>query len=106
MSTGCLSTRRPKLPILELTPLSSQRPSSEGVLEWFNVVNPQPCQWTELATAVQRCYYGEKGLTLAGVELDEWLDEFRAFDEAKTAEVTEHCPALIKLLDFFEGDGG
>ncbi len=92
--------------ILELSPLSSQRPSNEGVLGCFHSLNPQPRQWKELATAVQRYYSGEKGLTLAGVGLGEWLGELRAFDEAKTAEVTEHCPALIKLLDFFGGDEG
>ncbi len=48
----------------------------------FDVMNPQPCPWRELATVVQR-YFGERALTPAGVELGEWLGELRAFDKQR-----------------------
>ena len=52
----------------------------------LNVLNPQPCQWKDLATVVQR-YYDERGLTVAGVALGEWLASSEPFDEAKAAEM-------------------
>jgi len=88
--------------ILDLSPLGS--PTDEhagGSLRCFNIVNPNPSPWSHLAATVTQ-YHAERGLTVAGVSLDEWVEALRAVDETKSAENADHYPAL-KLLDFFEG---
>ncbi len=68
----------------------------------FNIVNPSPSPWGPLAAIVEQ-YHAERGLTVAGVSLDEWLEAVRAVDGTNTAlEHADDYPAL-KLLDFYEG---